>query len=49
MAPHFALLLDDADRPGERRVVERWLQQDAGLQAEWLPCEKGLAVLEPKA
>lgn len=49
LASRFALLLDDADRPGERHVVERWLQQDAGLQAEWLPCEKGLAVVEPKA
>jgi len=49
LAPRFALLLDDADRPGEREVVARWLKLDASLGAEWLPCEKGLAVVEPRA
>ncbi len=49
LAPGFAVMLDDADRPGEREVVARWLKLDPTLQAEWLPCEKGLAVVEAKA
>lgn len=48
LAPRFAVVLDDADRPGEREVVARWLKLDPTLQAEWLPCEKGLAVVETK-
>ena len=44
----FAIMLDDADRPGEREVVARWLKLDSTLQAEWLPCEKGLAVVETR-
>lgn len=49
LANRFALMLDDADRPGEREVVARWLKLDPSLGAEWLHCEKGLAVVEPGA
>jgi len=49
LAPRFALMLDDADRPGDREVVARWLKLDPRLGAEWLPCEKGLALVEPLA
>ncbi len=49
LAARFTLLLDDADRPGERNVVARCLKLDSALQLQWLPCEKGLAVVEPRA
>jgi predicted O-methyltransferase YrrM len=46
LARPFTLMLDDADRPGERGVVERWQRECPGLVLSRPPCEKGLAVLE---
>lgn len=46
LAQRFAILLDDANRSGEREVVARWLKLEPALRVQWLPCEKGLAVLE---
>jgi hypothetical protein len=46
LASRFTVLLDDADRPGEREVVARWLKLDPTLRVRWLPCEKGLALVE---
>lgn len=41
----FTVMLDDADRPGERMVVDKWIQDDPNLRLIRPPCEKGLAVL----
>jgi predicted O-methyltransferase YrrM len=38
-------VLDDGDREGERRCVERWLAEFAGLSSEYLPLEKGAFIL----
>lgn len=46
MATRFALMLDDADRPDELAIVQRWRDQFPGLKVSRPPCEKGLAVLE---
>lgn len=35
------ILLDDGNRPDEKHMVEIWLQEFQGLQAEFLPFEKG--------
>jgi hypothetical protein len=32
LAPDVTILLDDAERPGEREVLDRW-RDEAGLQA----------------
>lgn len=45
MAGEVTVLLDDADRPGERAVIERWLVEHPRLRLLRLPAEKGLAVL----
>jgi hypothetical protein len=45
MAAEVTVLLDDADRPGERAVVDRWLAEHSALRLERLPAEKGLAKL----
>lgn len=43
-----AVFLDDAGRPDEREIVDRWLQRHPGLELRRVPCEKGLAVLKRK-
>lgn len=45
LADRAIILMDDAGRPGERRIVQRWLQSEPGLEAQWLPVEKGAAIL----
>lgn len=45
LAPTAVVVLDDADRPGERTIAERWLEEDPEMQLEDLPHEKGTAVL----
>lgn len=40
-----AVMLDDADRPDERRIIERWQAEFPGLRAEKRQAEKGLVVL----
>lgn len=44
-AKSFTIMLDDANRPGERAVVARWRSLEADLTEERVPCEKGLTVL----
>ena len=38
-------ILDDGNRDGERRCVERWLAEIAGLSSEYLALEKGAFIL----
>jgi len=45
LGERFHLFLDDADRPQEREVVERWQQELPGLSLQRPRAEKGLAVL----
>lgn len=39
------LLLDDADRGGERRSVADWQARYPNIRVDWIPLEKGLAVI----
>jgi len=45
LAPGGALFLDDAARPDEQEIVQRWLAEAPDLQAQQRPCEKGCAML----
>lgn len=45
LAPAAVVLLDDADRPDEREVVDRWLLAHPEFTLQRLPAEKGLARL----
>ena len=45
-APHFLIVVDDADRPDETAMIERWLALDPRLKRTRLPAEKGLTLLE---
>jgi len=45
LAPGWRLLLDDAARPDERRVVARWLRRRPDLAHEYLPLERGCSRL----
>jgi predicted O-methyltransferase YrrM len=45
LAPRAVLLLDDADREDERRVVAAWMKEFEGFEAERVPGEKGTIVL----
>jgi hypothetical protein len=49
MAPKFSVMLDDADRPGEKEIIHRWLQEIPGLSEKRFFCEKGLAVVSRNA
>ena len=40
------VFLDDANRAGERLIVERWLGFFPTLHVERLNCEKGCAMLQ---
>lgn len=39
------ILLDDAGRPDEQKIIGRWLNEMPGFSAEMHPCEKGAARL----
>jgi len=41
----MVVLLDDAARPDEKIIVERWCREFPGLTHEFIPAEKGAAVL----
>lgn len=43
--PECVVLLDDADRPDEKVIVQKWLESDPTLEKRDLPCEKGCAAL----
>ncbi len=45
LAPQCQIVLDDANREGERRVVQSWLRQFPLLSHEQISCEKGASVL----
>jgi hypothetical protein len=45
LAARCTILADDAARDDEREMVRRWCEQEPALKAEYLPLEKGLAVL----
>lgn len=45
LAAGATVFLDDADRPGERRVVERWQAELPGYQLTRIPLEKGAVML----
>lgn len=45
LAPRGLVFVDDADRPDERALVQRWQQAFPGLRRSELPAEKGLVVL----
>jgi len=45
LAPVCTVMLDDANRPDERAIVQRWLQQYPEFTCSHLPYEKGLAIL----
>lgn len=45
LAEHCVVMLDDAGRPDEKEIVARWLQEFPGFRSEYLPFEKGLAIL----
>lgn len=45
LAPGARVFVDDADRPDERAMVERWKQAEPGLRVERPYAEKGLAVV----
>lgn len=44
LAPGGAVLLDDAARPGERRVAERWRHDYPELRFDWIDTHKGVLV-----
>jgi predicted O-methyltransferase YrrM len=46
LAAAATVMLDDADRPGERAIVQRWMEIEPGLRMSQLPAEKGLVMLE---
>lgn len=45
LAEDVTLFLDDADRPDEKLIVERWLRENPGFTVTHPTAEKGLAVL----
>lgn len=45
MSTKFAMLLDDADRPEEMRIVSRWKQEHPDLSYQNLEAEKGAVVV----
>lgn len=49
LADDAVVVLDDAKRSGERKVVERWLEEHPEMELQELPHEKGTAVLRRRA
>ena len=45
LAPDAVLPLDDAARPEEATIVERWMDEVEGFELTLLPHEKGTAEL----
>jgi predicted O-methyltransferase YrrM len=49
LAPGAQIILDDADRDAEIRIVARWLSEFPGLEHVQAPkCEKGCVIVESK-
>ena len=49
LAPNAAVLVDDAEREGERQMVRLWQEAFPGLKANHVTAEKGLVILEQTA
>ncbi len=49
LAPGCVILVDDANRKGERRMLERWKSEFPAFTQEHHPCEKGAVVLRRKS
>lgn len=49
LSPEAVILVDDADRPGERRMIRRWIEEYPEFSVQFLPHEKGTAVLRRNA
>lgn len=49
LKPGAAVVLDDADRPGEQAVIRRWQAEFAGAEVARLDLEKGAVVLRKPA
>lgn len=45
LAPGASVFLDDAARPDEQAILQRWQHDHPELRLSLLPCEKGCAVL----
>lgn len=45
LAPQCIVLVDDADRPDEKRMVARWMEEFGAVQRR-LPLEKGAVIIE---
>ncbi len=45
LASSGVVILDDAGRPGERRIVEKYLTEFPGMKREEVPAEKGCVIL----
>lgn len=45
LADRASVFLDDAARPEERAIVQRWQREHPQLELSLLPCEKGCAML----
>lgn len=45
LSPQAVLLVDDADRRDDRAAVERWMAENPDLVVEFIPSEKGTAVV----
>ena len=45
LSPDAVVLVDDADRPGEREMIRRWIEEYPEFSVQFLPHEKGTAVL----
>jgi predicted O-methyltransferase YrrM len=49
LAPDAVVFVDDADRDGERRMVERWLDEIPGWESRHVPTLRGTAILRRAA
>jgi 3,4-dihydroxy-2-butanone 4-phosphate synthase len=48
LSPKAVIVLDDANREGERDLAEMFLKALPGYELEFLSHEKGTAVLKPR-
>lgn len=49
LAPNGAMLFDDANRPGERKLIERILEENPGMTRQNFSAEKGCALIKSSA
>jgi predicted O-methyltransferase YrrM len=49
LSPKAAVVLDDANRPGEKKVVETWMSQHPELNSRLVSTFSGLAILRRQA